>query len=61
MTTRPVRCCRPISSLKVGVAINSDGSVDVWFGPTAPEGHASNWVQTFAGKSWNSLFRLYGP
>ena len=24
--------------------VNSDGSIDVWFGPTAPKGHESNWV-----------------
>jgi len=40
---------------------NADGSVDVWFGPTAPIGHESNWVQTVPGKGWNVLFRLYGP
>ncbi|MDH5277112.1 MAG: DUF1254 domain-containing protein [Gammaproteobacteria bacterium] len=50
-----------ISSLKKGVVINKDGSVDVWFGPTAPKGHESNWVQTVPGKGWNSLLRLYGP
>ena len=50
-----------ISSLKKGVVINDDSSVDVWFGPTAPKGHESNWVQTVPGKGWNSLLRLYGP
>jgi len=50
-----------ISSLKKGVVINADSSVDVWFGPTAPKGHESNWVQTVPGKGWNALLRLYGP
>jgi hypothetical protein len=50
-----------ISSQKKGVVINDDSSVDVWFGPTAPKGHESNWVQTIPGKGWNALFRLYGP
>jgi len=50
-----------ISSQKKGVVINADSSVDVWFGPTAPKGHESNWVQTIPGKGWNALFRLYGP
>jgi len=50
-----------ISSLREGVVINPDSSVDVWFGPKAPEGHESNWVQTVSGKSWNVLLRLYGP
>jgi hypothetical protein len=50
-----------ISSLKQGVVINPDSSVDVWFGPEAPEGHEANWVQTVPGKGWNVLLRLYGP
>ena len=43
------------------LAVNPDDSVDVWFGPTAPEGHESNWVQTLPGKGWNVVLRLYGP
>ena len=50
-----------IGSQKKGIVINDDTSVDVWFGPTAPKGHESNWVQTVAGKGWNVLLRLYGP
>jgi hypothetical protein len=50
-----------IGSLKKGVIVNDDTSVDVWFGPTAPKGHEANWVQTVPGKSWNALLRLYGP
>lgn len=50
-----------ISSQKEGIAVNPDSSVDVWFGPTAPKGHESNWVQTVPGKGWNVLLRLYGP
>ena len=40
---------------------NADGSVTVWFAPTAPQGHETNWVQTRPGKGWNSALRLYGP
>jgi hypothetical protein len=40
---------------------NADGSYTVWFGPSTPEGHESNWVQTMPGKSYNVLIRLYGP
>jgi hypothetical protein len=40
---------------------NPDGSVTVWFGPKAPAGRESNWVQTMPGKGWNTLLRLYGP
>jgi hypothetical protein len=43
------------------LVVNPDTSVDVWFGPTAPAGHETNWVQTIPGKGWNVLFRLYGP
>jgi hypothetical protein len=50
-----------IGSDKKGVVVNSDTSVDVWFGPTAPQGHEANWVQTVPGKGWNVLLRLYGP
>jgi len=50
-----------LGSLKSGVVTNADGSVDVYFGPTAPEGKEGNWIQTVAGKSWNVILRLYGP
>jgi hypothetical protein len=42
------------------VKSNPDGSVDVYFGPTAPAGKESNWVQTIPGKGWFTLLRLYG-
>ena len=41
--------------------VNDDGSYDLYFGPTAPAGHGSNWVETIPGKAWFQLFRLYGP
>jgi len=37
-----------------------DGSVDVYFGPTAPAGKESNWIQTVPGKGWFTILRLYG-
>jgi len=40
---------------------NPDGSYTVWFGPMAPAGQEGNWVQTWPGKGWNVLLRLYGP
>ncbi|RJG08356.1 DUF1254 domain-containing protein [Massilia cavernae] len=40
---------------------NSDGSVDLYFGPTAPAGKESNWVQTEPGKHWFAYLRLYAP
>ena len=50
-----------LASTGEGVVKNPDGSLDVYFGPTAPEGHESNWVQTAADKHWFILFRFYGP
>jgi hypothetical protein len=50
-----------IGSQSKGIVANPDSSVDVWFGPAAPKGHETNWVQTIPGKGWNVLLRLYGP
>jgi hypothetical protein len=50
-----------ISSRKEGIAKNTDGSIDVYFGPKAPAGHETNWVQTVPGKGWFTYFRFYGP
>jgi hypothetical protein len=50
-----------VSSQTKGLLINPDGSVDVYFGPTAPAGKEKNWVQTIPGKGWNTILRLYGP
>ena len=50
-----------VSSLDKGLLTNMDGSVDVYFGPQAPNGMEKNWIQTIPGKGWNMLFRLYGP
>ena len=50
-----------VGNQKEGIVSNSDGSVDVWFGPTAPQGHESHWVQTVPGKGWSVALRLYGP
>jgi hypothetical protein len=43
------------------IVTNDDGSVDVYFGPTAPEGKESNWIPTNAGGQFEVLFRFYGP
>jgi hypothetical protein len=49
-----------LSSESGTVKANPDGSVDVYFGPTAPVGKESNWIQTMPGKSWFTMLRLYG-
>jgi hypothetical protein len=40
--------------------VNKDGSVDLYFGPTAPKGMESNWLPT-EGKYPYLWLRLYGP
>lgn len=40
---------------------NRDGSYDIYFGPKAPAGKESNWIQTVPGKGWFTLLRIYGP
>jgi len=50
-----------ISSRKEDAVKNSDGSMDVYFGPKAPQGKEANWVQTNPGKGWFTYFRFYGP
>ncbi|HRV94421.1 MAG TPA: DUF1254 domain-containing protein [Anaerolineae bacterium] len=40
---------------------NDDGSVDLYFGPTAPSGMEDNWIETVPGKGWFCLLRLYSP
>jgi len=40
---------------------NGDGSVDLYFGPKAPEGFEKNWTQTIPSKGWFPILRLYGP
>lgn len=49
------------NSKKAELATNADGSVDLYFGPSAPDGKESNWIQTVPGKGWWTLLRLYGP
>ncbi len=49
------------SSNTPGLQQNADGSVNLYFGPTAPAGKESNWVPTDAKGRFEVLFRLYGP
>jgi hypothetical protein len=41
--------------------VNSDGSIDLDFGPEPPEHGDANWIQTVEGKGWFVILRLYGP
>ena len=40
---------------------NADGSVDLYFAPTAPKGSENNWIPTVPAKAWFAAFRFYGP
>jgi hypothetical protein len=40
---------------------NSDGSVDIYFGPGAPAGKDANWVPTKPGGGFEVMFRAYAP
>jgi hypothetical protein len=53
--TKPVG----LSSMDKNLKANIDGTTDIYFGPTAPKGNESNWIQT--GEDWFMIFRLYGP
>jgi hypothetical protein len=43
------------------VEANPDGTTDLYFGPTAPDGKESNWLHTVPGKGWWPILRLYNP
>jgi hypothetical protein len=43
------------------IATNSDGSIDLWFGPSKPGGAPdSNFIQTVDGRNFLVALRLYG-
>lgn len=49
------------SSQSPGLQVNTDGSVDLYFGPKAPAGKETNWVPTDSKGRFEILFRFYGP
>jgi len=50
-----------VGSQSEGFKQNDDGSFDVYFSPSAPDGFENNWLQTIPGKSWFIILRVYGP
>ena len=50
-----------IGSQSGTVEANADGATEIHFGPTAPAGKESNWLQTVRGKGWWAILRLYDP
>lgn len=49
------------SSRQKDLKTNADGSVDIFFGPTAPKGMETNWIPTVPGRAWFTYLRLYAP
>ena len=48
------------SSNTPGLQANSDGSVDLYFGPKPLDGQQTHWVPTKADSRFEALCRLYG-
>ena len=43
------------------VPVNADGSIDLFFGPTKPDGvEQRSWIQTLKDRSFLVCLRLYG-
>jgi hypothetical protein len=42
-------------------AMNADGSIDLYMGPTAPAGKEGNWLATPPGRGYFAILRLYAP
>ncbi len=40
---------------------NADGTVDIYFGPTAPNGKEGNWLPTDPNRRFFMMARFYGP
>jgi hypothetical protein len=49
------------SSRQPDLMKNADGSVDLYFSPTAPKGFENNWIPTVPGQAWFTYLRLYAP
>jgi len=49
------------SSQTPGIQKSSDGSVDIYFGPTPPSSSESNWIPTDPKGQFEVLARFYGP
>jgi hypothetical protein len=42
-------------------AVNDDGTIDLYVGPEAPDGHEANWLPTAPARGFFAILRLYGP
>jgi hypothetical protein len=50
-----------LSSQTPGLQQNTDGTVDIYFGPEYPAGKESNWIPTRRARQFEVAFRFYGP
>jgi len=50
----------PSVSQYTNPVVNTDGSIDVVFGPDKPK-EKINWIRTVPGKGWFPIFRFYSP
>jgi hypothetical protein len=50
----------PSVSSYTNPVVNADGSVDITFGPTEPEG-GGNWIETVPGRGFFPMMRFYSP
>jgi hypothetical protein len=41
--------------------VSASQPTDLYFGPSAPEGHEGQWIKTVPGRGWFVYFRIYGP
>ena len=48
-------------SSRMDLKKNADGSIDLYMGPTAPEGLEKNWIPTNPDQAWFAYFRLFAP
>jgi hypothetical protein len=52
---------RPDLSSYDSLALRTDGSAIVYFGPRPPPSGTANWIQTLPGRGWFTYLRLYAP
>jgi hypothetical protein len=54
---------RPRSALssEMDLPVNEDGTIDLYFGPTAPPQGEKSWIKTKPGEGFFMYFRFYGP
>lgn len=50
-----------VNSKMKNLSYCEDGSLDIYFGPKAPDGKENNWIQTLPRKKWRMVVNLYDP